>query len=288
MYESAVETMSDPNGAADKYIADIQAKEASGEISSFEAKKQISKFYISVAAAATGSAHGLTELGSTASKFVKLSKTEYVAGTNVVKDIKDSVDEGINIPKVDAEFGPLPYGTSVSNKLEFDTIIHNNDISLNEGWNADRVYDEVLSAPHGARPDPSSYLSKPQIDTHMSKFDQGAVRFTSRNGIREFGTVGPDGGFVLPRSEFDKVLSESKGDLRVVEKKLGLDNGYLGENDTIAVYIRPEDMKNIRIPSGNEGGANSQWVPGGYTNGGVPEAVMDFSHKPPVTELKLK
>ncbi|TXZ76534.1 filamentous hemagglutinin N-terminal domain-containing protein [Vibrio mimicus] len=65
MYESAVETMSDPNGAADKYIADIQAKEASGEISSFEAKKQISKFYISVAAAATGSAHGVVKLGDT-------------------------------------------------------------------------------------------------------------------------------------------------------------------------------------------------------------------------------
>jgi len=46
-------------------------------------------------------------------------------------------------------------------------------------------------------------------------------------------------------------------------------------------------MKNIRIPSGNEAGANNQWVPGGYTNGGVPEAVMDFSHKPTVVELKL-
>ena len=55
----------------------------------------------------------------------------------------------------------------------------------------------------------------------------------------------------------------------------------------MAVFIKPEDMKNIRIPSGNEGGANSQWIPGGYTNDGVPEAVMDFSHKPPVVELKL-
>lgn len=65
MYESAVETMSDPNGAADKYIADIQAKEARGEISPHEAKKQISKFYISVAAAATGSAYGIARLGDT-------------------------------------------------------------------------------------------------------------------------------------------------------------------------------------------------------------------------------
>ncbi|WP_276131405.1 hypothetical protein [Photobacterium salinisoli] len=41
-------------------------------------------------------------------------------------------------------------------------------------------------------------------------------------------------------------------------------------------------MKKIRMPSGNEGGAKGQWVHGGYTSGGVPEAVMDFSHNPPV------
>lgn len=289
MYESAVETMSDPNGAADKYITDIQAKEARGEISSFEAKKQISKFYISITAVAASSAYGLTELGSTAAnKIVKLSEAEYVGGTDVLTDIKGHSDEGVNTSQVDTEFGPRPYGTAVTNKLDFDTILHDNNISLNKGWSVERLYDEVLSAPHGSRPEPSSYLSQQQIDIHMSTFDEGAVRFTSRSGIREYGTVGPDGGFVLPRSEFDKVLSESKGDLRIVERKLGLDNGYLGESDTIAVYIRPEDMKNIRIPTGNEAGANSQWVPGGYTNGGVPEAVMDFSHKPRVTELSLK
>ena len=31
----------------------------------------------------------------------------------------------------------------------------------------------------------------------------------------------------------------------------------------------------IRVPSGNEGGANELWLPGGYTSGGVPEAVID-------------
>ena len=29
------------------------------------------------------------------------------------------------------------------------------------------------------------------------------------------------------------------------------------------------------MPSGNEGGANDFWVPGGKTSGGVPEAVID-------------
>jgi hypothetical protein len=29
------------------------------------------------------------------------------------------------------------------------------------------------------------------------------------------------------------------------------------------------------MPSGNELGANSQWIPGGYTGGGIIEAVID-------------
>lgn len=39
-------------------------------------------------------------------------------------------------------------------------------------------------------------------------------------------------------------------------------------------------MPDLRIPSGNEGGANSQWVPGGFTAGGVPEAVVDLTNAP--------
>ena len=32
---------------------------------------------------------------------------------------------------------------------------------------------------------------------------------------------------------------------------------------------------NIRVPSGNEATANDLWIPGGYTSGGVPEAITD-------------
>jgi|GEM_PF-2181083 len=134
----------------------------------------------------------------------------------------------------DSEFGNLPYGTTVTNRIDFE-LLSNDNITFKDGWNATRVYDEILSLPHGLRPPPSSYLSQVQINEHLSKFDEGAVRFTSRSGVNEFGTVGPDGGFVLPKSEFDRVLSESNGNLRTVEKNLGLDQGYLGDSDTVAV-----------------------------------------------------
>jgi len=55
----------------------------------------------------------------------------------------------------------------------------------------------------------------------------------------------------------------------------------------MAAYIKPENMDKLRIPSGNEGGANGQWIPGGYTSGGVPEAVLDLSETP-FTEIPFK
>lgn len=32
---------------------------------------------------------------------------------------------------------------------------------------------------------------------------------------------------------------------------------------------------NLRIPSGNELGVNEFWIPGGFTSGGIPEAIVD-------------
>jgi filamentous hemagglutinin len=139
----------------------------------------------------------------------------------------------------------------------------------------------------GNRPDPSTYLSAEEIATHLSLFSDGAVRFTSTSTISKFGTLGPDGGFVLPKAEFDRVVTAAGGDLRVIEQQLGLDPGYLG-GDTIAAYISPENMTRLRMPTGNEGGANNNWFPGGYTSGGLPEAVMDFSGRPPYSILEFK
>lgn len=31
----------------------------------------------------------------------------------------------------------------------------------------------------------------------------------------------------------------------------------------------------MHIPSGNEHGANSEWIPGGLTSGGIPEVILE-------------
>jgi hypothetical protein len=140
--------------------------------------------------------------------------------------------------------------------------------------------DNIVNTPKGKRPDPSEYMTKADIDAHLAIFDDGAVRFTSKSAVEKYGTAGNSEAFVMPKSEFDKIVSEAGGNLRVIEQRLGLDSGYLSNKDVIAVHIKRQDMPDIKVPSGNESGANSQWRPGGYTSGGVPEAVVDLSRSP--------
>lgn len=146
---------------------------------------------------------------------------------------------------------------------------------------------KILALPKGQRPLPSEYLKPEYIYKHLSIFDDGAVRFTSRNSFNLYGTLGPDGGFILPKSELDRILNETGGDMRLVEKKLGLDDGYLSDSDVMIVLIEKKDFQGLCIPSGNEGGANKFWIPGGYTSGGVPEATLIFSSKPKYSEINL-
>ncbi|WP_155268913.1 hypothetical protein [Brucella intermedia] len=125
----------------------------------------------------------------------------------------------------------------------------------------------ILSIPPGQRPNPSAYMSQAEIDSQLALFNDGAVRFFTSHPS---GTIGPENSFVFPKMYLEELYRASGGNMRAVEKKLGLPSGYL-DNVQAAVIERP----NVQIPSGNEAGAlPGYWVPGGYTAGGVPEAVI--------------
>jgi hypothetical protein len=138
------------------------------------------------------------------------------------------------------------------------------------------------------RPHPTTYMSKAQIAAHLAKFDEGAIRFTSKASFAKYGTLGPQGGFIMPAKEFSDLLLKAKGDLKLVEKSLGLDPGTLSAGDTLIAFIEKKDLSGLRIPTGNEGGVHpSLWRPGGYTDGGISEAVMDFTKSIPYQEVQL-
>lgn len=131
-----------------------------------------------------------------------------------------------------------------------------------------------LTTSNGKWPDPSDYMDQSYINAHLSKFDDGAVRFTSN----KYSTLGTDEAFVMPKSEFDRLMAETGGDLTSIESALTLDPGTLTSSKSVIAWIPKSSFTNLRMPVGNEGGAiPGSWIPGGYTKGGYSEAILDLS-----------
>lgn len=136
--------------------------------------------------------------------------------------------------------------------------------------------DEIIATPKGSRPDPSEYLSSQYIESHLQRFNDGATRFMPESNLEKYGIAQRDGtSFVMPRHEADAMTAATQGDLRAMENELGLPQGFLDSNKIVRIDISDPRDFNIRIPSGNEAGANDQWIPGGVLPNGSSEAVID-------------
>ena len=57
--------------------------------------------------------------------------------------------------------------------------------------------------------------------------------------------------------------------------------GYLDRHTVLRIDIPEPQTYNLRIPTGNEAGANDLWLPGGLLPDGLSEAVIDGSDIPP-------
>jgi hypothetical protein len=150
------------------------------------------------------------------------------------------------------------------------------DDALRQNTGALEVLDLKAKGELDKIPNPSEYLDADYIENHLSKFDDGAVRFTSD----KYPTLGTDEAFVMPKSEFDELMTKTGGDLSLIEKELALKEGTLTGDNAVIAWIKKEDFSDIKMPSGREAGANPDlWIPGGKTaNGGWSEAVMDLSN----------
>lgn len=141
--------------------------------------------------------------------------------------------------------------------------------------------DQIVAIDKGARPDPSTYLSPSYISNHLAQFEGGATRFMTESNLGKYGIGQRDGtSFVMPKHEADNLLAATGGDLRKLEDALGLPENFLDSNRLVRVDIPdPQDL-NLRVPSGNEAGANELWIPGGKLPNGNSEAVIDVAGVP--------
>jgi hypothetical protein len=146
---------------------------------------------------------------------------------------------------------------------------HTDDIVRSAGLTQAQI-DDIINIPRGERPDPSTYLSPEYIDQHLSQFRNGATKIYASVPT---GAVGPaEGTFVMPSSVADDLIRQANGDVKVLEQLLGFAPGDLGD---APVRVDVAEPHGLRMPTGNERGVNDYWLPGGYTSGGVPEAIID-------------
>ncbi|HEY5535044.1 MAG TPA: hypothetical protein VIL99_08950, partial [Ignavibacteria bacterium] len=57
----------------------------------------------------------------------------------------------------------------------------------------------------------------------------------------------------------DDLITQAGGNVSKLEQLLGLSQGSLGTNPVRIDIVNPTGL---RLPSGNELGANAQWIPG--------------------------
>ena len=62
--------------------------------------------------------------------------------------------------------------------------------------------------------------------------------------------------YILNSDDMDKIIKESKGDLRIIEQKLGLPENHLGDGPIYRIDVRNPSQNNIRMATGKEMGAN--------------------------------
>jgi len=154
--------------------------------------------------------------------------------------------------------------------------------ALRDGWRSDTDWTpESVVSWKGDAPDPEDYLDADYIAQHLSRFDDGASRIYFSDSLHAWGPGQADHStFVFPTSELQDILDSSGGSADDIADNLGIDRKWFYDEsgNPVPVEIRhfdPSELDNLRMPSGNESGANEHWIPGGYLPTGIPEAVID-------------
>ena len=137
----------------------------------------------------------------------------------------------------------------------------------------------ILMIPKGKRPAPETYLKRRYIRRHLKNFKAGASCIVSKELLERYhgDSIGKadNSQFIMMKSEMDSVLIKSHGDLSRIEHELGIPAGAWKHRILVRIDIPKPKKLRLRMPSGNEVGANVLWLPGGLLPTGYKEAVID-------------
>jgi hypothetical protein len=79
----------------------------------------------------------------------------------------------------------------------------------------------------------------------------------------------------MAKKEMNALLDKAHGEIAIIELELGIPAGLWKNNRLVRIDIPKPKRLHIRIPSGNEMGANELWIPGGKLPNGYSETVID-------------
>jgi hypothetical protein len=172
-----------------------------------------------------------------------------------------------------AEMGDAGTLNNLSDQVKIDIVTRKVQKGYKSGWTKERV----LSFEKPNRPLPETYLTKEYIEDHLKRFKNGVAFFCPENIlINNKKLLGrTDGVYVVPMDEMDALMKETGGDIGKVEIALGIPTGDWASKTMCRIDVVDVSDLNLRVPSGNELGANNFFTPGGYTAGGQIEAVID-------------
>ncbi|WP_407928278.1 hemagglutinin repeat-containing protein [Collimonas silvisoli] len=136
---------------------------------------------------------------------------------------------------------------------------------------------KTVSFVNGARVEGNFYRDGSIVDIaeHFGQFQGGASLLAPAESFGKYANVGrPDGLFVSTNQYINKLLAETQGNNTLIKQQLGIEPQYW--NGPLVRIDIPNPLQfNPRLPSGLEGGANSQFMRGGYTPGSAPEITIN-------------
>lgn len=149
-------------------------------------------------------------------------------------------------------------------------------------WNYMKVYREVQRrAINGQILDPAEYLDAAFYAAHLRNFHGRASYLLTETQYKAFiegkDFLGrPSGLVVATKAEIDRVIKEAGTSVAELERLLGFSPGWWQNKGRIyrVDVINPENQR-LRFQNGTEDAANEFYQPGGFTSGGVMEAVTD-------------
>ncbi len=206
-------------------------------------------------------------------------------GSAVIRPLKNALDDmPVHVRQLSEMFRKHGQKQNRNTNRVDDLDGTNVPAALRDGWRKDSPHtpDRIVGTDKPHRPDPAEYLDADYIQQHLQRFEGGATRFYRQESLERWGPGNQGTTFVFPTSEIDDIIADAGGDPKKLGVMLGLGEDFFVDANGSAVPIMradfsPQELRagDLRMPTGNEGGAVQQWIPGGYLPEGIPETVFN-------------